>query len=280
MSQLNANLSLILIILSIFPFSKTSTKNPNILFPSLSILLNQNQVLIDTNGIHFYDSNLINKISDKFISLNFSSIKSIREPITTQFTMEDGGYILILVNNKIYFFSNDGTFLSSIDISNYIKENYDCKYDYNIIPYKKEDNNLHYIISYIDIFKKIIIEHFKFNIKTLINERINNKIYDIKIKQNNKYPKEIIGKKCLFVLSDDIIMACIYGLGLPYEIHVKTFDPKDNFNELDDYVYFIENTSIYKRNFDFISAVTLDQKSIFIYYVYKSFPFTLSFDFI
>ena len=48
----------------------------------------------------------------------------------------------------------------------------------------------------------------------------------------------------------------------------------------DDYIYFIENTSIYKRNFDFISAVTsLDQKSIFIYYVYKSFPFTLSFDF-
>ena len=104
MSQLNANLSLILIFLSIFPFSKTSTKNPNILFPSLSTLLNQNQVLIDTNGIHFYDSNLINKSTDKLISLNFSSIKPIREPITTKFAMEDGGYILILVNNKLYFF--------------------------------------------------------------------------------------------------------------------------------------------------------------------------------
>ena len=280
MYQLNAILSFILIILSIFPFSINSTKNPNILLPSLSTLLNQKQVLIDTNGIHFYDSNLINKSTDKLISLNFSLIKPIREPITTQFAMEDGGYILILVNNKLYFFSNDGTFLSSIDISNYIKDNYDCKYEYSIIPYKKENNNLHYIISYIDISKKIIIEHFKFNIKTLINEKINKKNYDIKIKQNNKYPKEIIGEKCLFASSDDIIMACIYGAGLPYEIHLKTFDPKDNFNELDDYIYFIENTSIYKRNFDFISAVTsLDQKCIFIYYVYKSFPFTLSFDF-
>ena len=104
MYQLNVILSFILIILSIFPFSINSTKNPNILLPSLSTLLNQKQVLIDTNGIHFYDSNLINKSTDKLISLNFSSIKPIREPITTKFAMEDGGYILILVNNKLYFF--------------------------------------------------------------------------------------------------------------------------------------------------------------------------------
>ena len=122
MSKLYTILLFIFIFLSLFIFSKTSYKNSNLLLPSLSTLLNQNQIIITQNGIHFYDSNLKTESSNKFIPLNISSIS---RPVIEQFPIEFGGYILILLKNIIYIFSKDEIFISSIDISNYIKDNYD-----------------------------------------------------------------------------------------------------------------------------------------------------------
>ena len=281
MSKLYTILLFIFIFLSLFTFSKTSYKNSNLLLPSLSTLLNQIQILITQNGIHFYDSNQRTESSNKFIPLNISSIS---RPVIEQFPIEFGGYILILLKNIIYIFSKDEIFINSIDISNYIKDNY----DYSITPYKKEDNNLHYIISYVDLFsKKIKLLHFKFNLKTLINEKINSKSYDITIEQISNYQKNIIGTSCTFLLSEknnnidsNTLLTCVYGVELPYEIHVRTFDPKNNFNELNDYTYLINNSTIYFNHFDYISGITnLDKNKLFIFYVYKSSPFTISFDF-
>ena len=269
----------IFIFLSLFTFSKF--EDEKILFPSIFTLLNQQHVLIANDGIHFYDSKFENEEKDKFISLKISSKEDIYKTTMAQFSYEDDGYILILVKSKIFFFKNNGTYISSVDLSNLINGDY-----YSITPYKKQENNIYYIISFKDdINKKIILNHFKFNIKSLLNKIENLKIYNIKIKQTNKSPDNIIGSNCLFVFSPllkDTILACIYIVSLPFEIHIRTFDPKNNFNEIKNgFHYFIENSSFFKKKASYISALStnLDNKKIFIYFVYEGCPFWLTFDF-
>ena len=269
----------IFIYLSLFTFS--NNKNEETLFPSILTLLNQHLVLVTNNGIHFYDSKLEKEEKDKFISLKISSTDDNYKTAMIQFSYEDGGYIIILVMNKIYFFNNNGTYISSANLSNLINGQY-----YSITPYKKQKNNLHYIISYKDdINKKLILNHFKFNIKFLLNKLENLKIFDIKINQINKPSDNIVGTTCLFVFSPLLnytVLACVYEVSLPFEINIRTFDPKNNFNEIkDSYFYFIGNSSFFKNNISYISAINtnLDKKKLFIYFVYEHCPFWLIFDF-
>ena len=84
--------------------------------------------------------------NSKTLTLN----KSIKFPheygktAISQFPANQGGYIIILVNEFIYFFRREGTHIGSIDL---ISDLLNYKY-YTLIPYKTENNFLYYLISY------------------------------------------------------------------------------------------------------------------------------------
>ena len=83
----------------------------------------------------------------------------------SQFPANFGGYIFILVNDIIYFFNHDGTFINSVNITVNIADTINAKY-YCLIPYKTENNYLHYLISFpiLETFSfKLIYCIFKIN---------------------------------------------------------------------------------------------------------------------
>ena len=113
-------------------------------YPTLLTLENNELILVSEKGIHFYDSKLENEDNDKVIS--FDSVISEEENKKTtmaQFTPENGGYILIIAKDILYILKDDGSQIHSLSITDYFTST-----NYYIIPYKKEGDFLHYIISY------------------------------------------------------------------------------------------------------------------------------------
>ena len=132
-------------------------------------LLNKRNVVVSTDGIHFYDESLT--IEDNTKNITFQNpIQITNQHIfdsisMAQFERKYGEYLLILVNKTIYIFKNDETLLNSSDISSKIDGNHYC-----LIPYKKDDNDvLDYFILYVNSLD-IYIKHFKLDINTANNE--------------------------------------------------------------------------------------------------------------
>ena len=146
----------------------TKNEDEKLEYPSILTLISQKNVLVTSNGIHFYDSNLENEEKDKLIPLVIPVSDSFKTALA-QFSENDGGYILVLAMEIIYFFKADGTIFSTKNLTNLIDSNYYC-----ITPYKKENNNLYYIISYItrqDI--SISLNIFEFGLISDENKSIN-----------------------------------------------------------------------------------------------------------
>ena len=266
------------VFISLLSFSKSDEQK--LLFPSILTLLNQKLVLVVNNGIHFYNEGLTEEDTSKYIPLTIPSKEDNYKTAMAQFSVEDQGYILILVMNTMYFFEQDGTIITSSDLSSLINGSYYC-----LTPYKKDGNDLHYIISYIDIeSKKLNLHHFVFNIKILINERKNIKNVGIFLRESNESPIDIIGTTCVFLLYPTFnynVLACMYGVGLPYEIHIRTFDPKNDFNEIgnSNFPYFLDRKSYFDSTPTFISGITLDNIKLFIIFIYNGKLFDMTFDF-
>ena len=142
------NISIILLFLLInLSFSENqdnSMDKSQILYPSVLSLLNKGIVVVQTDGIHFYDSN---KVEEESKQIKFE------RPITTdkenekismsQFPEKEGGFILILVKEKLYLIQSSGYILKEENLPEMTSlENI------KIISYKEEENNLLYIISY------------------------------------------------------------------------------------------------------------------------------------
>ena len=110
------NISIILLFLLInLSFSENqdnSMDKSQILYPSVLSLLNKGIVVVQTDGIHFYDSN---KVEEESKQIKFE------RPITTdkenekismsQFPEKEGGFILILVKEKLYLIQSSGYIL-------------------------------------------------------------------------------------------------------------------------------------------------------------------------
>ena len=105
-----------------------------ILYPSVLSLLNKGIVVVQTDGIHFYDSN---KVEEESKQIKFE------RPITTdkenekismsQFPEKEGGFILILVKEKLYLIQSSGYILKEENLPEMTSlENI------KIIPYKEE----------------------------------------------------------------------------------------------------------------------------------------------
>ena len=142
-----------------------------------------------------------NEDLDKYVPLNIpdNDLDSFKTAMA-QFSADDNGYILILAMNIIYFFRSDGTSIISKNLSNIIDGSYYC-----ITPYKKENNYLHYIISYTNNSDfTMILNDFKFDINS--NENILENLKKLEIMPDDINPMQIglAGMTCI-VMFDSIL---------------------------------------------------------------------------
>ena len=209
-----------------------------IIYPINFISLNKDIIIIDSKGISFYNCELTTKVS--FKNVVFENKIENEKICIKQYSKEFGAYIIILVFDILYFFESDGTKINSIympDISNA-----DC---YCLIPYKKENNYLYYLISY-TVKENFILKIFKFDINSFSNQITT--IYNIKINEYYNYKKFHL-LNCYFLKEhsdyDDILTCFIYNFNQT-KIITRTFDINNNFLEIKRYFkpyYFITNFS-------------------------------------
>ena len=187
------------------------------IYPMNFILLNKNIIIIDSKGIYFYKCDLTTEIISNIITFE-NKIKN-EKIFIKQYSNEYGEYILILVLDILYFFESDGTKINSI----YLKEisNADC---YCLVPYKKENSYLYYIIAY-TVKENLTLKKFKFDINSFSNEII--KTYNIKINEYYLYKKFHL-LNCLFFeenSNNDILTCFIFNFNQA-EIITRAFDLK------------------------------------------------------
>ena len=227
-------------------------------FASILTLLNQNLILVASDGIYYINKNELvnNKISNFTNPINTDELNE--KTTMVQFSSEYDEYIIILAEHSLYFFEKDGTKIGKNDLPDSIDASHFC-----IIPYKKEENFLYYLIAY-PVEKTFYLDYFKFNINSQYSNEIILSKHDVEINSiflNNSIDK-FVGVTCIFMINsflDREILVCFYLVSHPVEIQARSFDPLNNFNELNNgFRYFIHNATL--ENFYSIIAKTNDEK--------------------
>ena len=250
------------------------------IYPSVLSLKNGGLVLVQKDGIHFFDSNKEEIISKKIKFEMPILSQSENEKISmSQFSDNEKGFILIIVRDIIYFFQEDYTIIEYVNL----KELTDMQ-NIKLIPYKVKDNHLLYIISYNNknAKKNFNFNYYQFNLKNKKNCLINTKnIYSIKNSVDFKI-HEIFGESCLFMantLKNEDIFLCFFSVEFPTQIQVKGYAIKNELiEEKYNYKYLIGNYEI--KNFSIISVISnKDKNESLIYYTKNNLLYSINFNF-
>ena len=247
-------------------------------FPYALTLLNGNILIVINDGIHFFDSLVETEETSKakYFDSKIDSEADNDKTTFAQFSQDDGGYIMVLAKNIIYFFEAEGIFIYSIDLSESINGNY-----YNLLPYKKEGDYLHYVIFHLNTQEKnFTIHHFKFEISSHLNSKVISKEVSVILNNSQGAPNSISGGSCLFLLSSNKdILVCFYSVDFPIEFQSRAFDPQNEFEEIDEYAkYIFEGYS--SRTTDFLIAKTnKDKEKAFILMLKGNKLYKMIFDF-
>lgn len=146
----NISLLFLLIIISSFKFIKNEEKENadleifhNIKFPSTLTLLSQCLIMVANDGIYYFNSDLKLDESKKISFINPIVSKEENEKTTmVQFSENNGGYIMIIVKEILYILNYNGSQINYLNLSDY---SIDAKH-YSLIPYKRVDNFLYYLL--------------------------------------------------------------------------------------------------------------------------------------
>ena len=267
----------IIFLLSLFILTKNEIRYLNFSYPSLLTLHDQSKVIVGSNGIHFYDPNL--DVEDKAKNITFKNQLNSREDndktVLTQFSSEDEGYILILVMDILYIFESNGTIIENITLTNTISANH-----YYINPYKVEDNNLHFIISYRESEKTFALNYFIFNKE---NKSLQNYEKIITIKTNEGFDvSNSNGVTCLLLVNPDYgeVLTCFYSTHHIPEIQTRSFNCSKNFEEYPDLYINFTDRSLLNELASYISAISDNNKrKAIIYIVFSGVSYWMTFDF-
>ena len=246
--------------------------------PHIFTLSNEKIVMVKNDGIYFFTSKMIEENEKRIIFQNI--IENPDKINLVQFSSRDDEYIIISVIYIIYFFDKDGNIITYSYLSDSMKD-----YNYTIIPYKKENNFLHYIITYPEKNNEsFLICHFKLDIDySKANQILSLKNIKIKEENNSIYSVKKLSKiNCVFMLDSKInrdILVCFYFMSVnKIEIQVKSFDPKDDFNEMKKN---FKNYKIKDINFefnDFFSVMTNKNRNKALIYLINGYPYMVTFD--
>ena len=249
---------------------ETNSAQSQILYPSVLSLQNQGLVVVQTDGIHFYNSNKEEEDSKniKFDS-PINSEKENEKISIAQFPEKEGGFILIYVGEKIYIMQASGELLKEEKL-----EELNLVENIKLIPFKEEGNYLSYIIKFKNEEKKLCFNHYKYDLIKKENSLINKIILNANINSGNILvtKNDIFGESCIFMkntIKTEDIFTCFIASGFPFEIQARLFSIKnDNFEELNNYKYLIGQYEI--ENFSLITAIPNEEKNAAIIYFLKN----------
>ena len=275
----------IILFLLIFPINSQETELKtfsSMLYPTILTLNDESLVMVSSDGIHFFDSDLNENVVKKINYDNQIQSKTEHEKTTmAQFPEDQGEYIMIIVKNLLYFFEEDGTKIKDIDLSNYsINASH-----YSLIPYKKEGNYLHYIIAYpLGDKKSFNLIHFKFDLVNQLNEISKSKeIETINMRDNSQTtPSNFLGVSCIFMAPMDLgkdILVCFYLVTYPPQIQTRSFDHTNNEDFVEYTQYFKYYTPSDTQFSSFISAITDEDKQKALIFYENGNAYVLTFDF-
>jgi hypothetical protein len=241
-------------------------------FPNLFTLLSQKIVMVASDGIHFFTSNLEEDPDKKINFENQITTTQENDKVSiVQFTENDGGYIIILAMYKLYFFYPDGTLINSFSFTEEAPH-------YCINPYKLEDNYLYYIITYPINGHQFVINYNKFNLISKENENIVAQTINILTKTEGKEPDTLIGTNCIFLSNSAIaenIFSCFYSIKYPNEIHGRSFLlSNDNIDELTEYYKWYQGNNFLPSS---ISVITDPKRELAFLYLGNGQPYTQTF---
>ena len=217
----------ILTLISVFNLSN-QVKTINLNYPlSLSLLDNSNAVVAE-DGIHFYDNKFEEEYIDKKISFTIDNKNDLETVAMAQFPQEDGGYILILFKNIIYIFDNNKNYLKNENLEGTLNGKHYC-----IIPYKKTNTNLIFIISYADLNadpKSFILANCIFDLLSQDSDLNIVKKYITALNEEGNNASRIEGVYCLlmsplstFDINNDLL-TCFGGIEHYPKIFSRTFN--------------------------------------------------------
>ena len=234
--KISMKFKIILYILYIYPLysidkstGEIYIENINHTFPKSMNLLNNKILMINNDGIYLYSSEL----TDETLKLNISSTyDEVVKAELKQFSQENEGYIIIILQEKLFFFTSEGNYYHDFNLP--INSTF-----YSLVPYKKSNEYLHYIIGgQNETDSKFNLYYYEFN----LNEKINKEIFTNIIDANAKYSSDYIyAASCVLMFHGIInknILMCLYSIFISQVanfVKSSSFDLDNNLKELTEY---------------------------------------------
>ena len=225
-------------------------------YPIVYTLLDGNQFFIGANSITLYDAdfkdslNQYNLTEDLIVTTTTESIKTS----ICQFKQNYGAYILLLIKDNLLLFDSTLKMLHKIsNISDKLGQQF-----YDLVPYKKVDNDLYYVIcsAGIDDQTKLIINllYYKINILTGINTEIitmNHNITKTTASNGNLQDHcKTISCQYMSYISGDITnnyLTCFFSITYPSELNALSFNLDKNLEIVSDKKSYITQTLYYSH---------------------------------
>ena len=179
--------------------------------PRSFILYNGNILLCCSDGLYTYDSNLKNKLFsqafDNEISTNDAEYLTINQ-------YPNNGNVIVITINEFYFLSPEGQVIYK---DNFVLDNYGSFY--TLVPFIY-DNNLNFIIGFINSSRKLNFVYYKISISPNQIELIKNYSPEIKTGNPEIYGSNYIhGFTCqIMTKNNSDILVCFCCDSYPNEI--------------------------------------------------------------
>ena len=229
-------------------------------------------VAVSQNGIHFYEKDFKIENRNKRIPFKRLNVDTNKTIAITQYSENDDGYLLILISNILYIFDKNENKIISITLNYKINGS-----NYSLIPNKKNNNILYFLISYID--KSVfILDNCRYN---LIAKKlsIDKKKYYIEYSDLRGGPKCIFMSPQLSLLNiNNDILTCFYSTNR--DIFSISFDIENNLKEIKSLKYNTQIPEIYDSNIYLNIVSNENNEKALIYIIFDGKPFWLTFDFI
>ena len=268
----------IILLISLFNLSKQA-QSITMSLPNSLILLDNSQVVVSSNGIHFFDSSLETEEESKAIPLEIQNTDLLKLAIV-QFPREYDGYIIVYIQDTIFIFnSNEKSNIKRQNISETISGT-----RYNIVPYKKINNNIIFFISY-STTPKFTIANCIFDVTNVISDIIIT-TNEISLPNYNEIAAQnLLGVPCVLLtpleslnINNDLL-TCFGSIEWEPRIFSATFDPENNFQEIVALRSYAYNSEITHFNYYIYAKTNKRKKKALIYIVFNNIPFWGTFDY-
>ena len=274
------NVSRIFFLFIIIFLIKKSKLIANLTFdlPSSFTLLDNSILFVAQDGIHIFDEELNEEFTNK--AVNFTvELTDMTSLLIAQFQNENFPYILLYIKKTIYIFNSEKTLLKSQVIADQIiNDNY-----MNLVPYKKDNNLLYFLMLYYN-YNYIILLTYSLDL-TNYNNALSVNRKEINFYGDSYY--QIAGLSCNLMppyeplnLSNDLL-TCFYFKKSPFVFYSITYELGEEYTRVSGLDYNEDiNTNIENQYiFTLKSLPNKNKEKILLYAVIVDLPFSGIFDY-